>query len=98
MSKTYYVYILKCADKTYYTGITSKLDKRLKEHQSAIHKTSYTAQRLPVKLEWYALFSEPEKAIQFEKRIKKWSRAKKQALIAGVYDDLIGLGKKKFND
>ena len=52
--KTYYVYILKCSDNTYYTGFTSNLDNRLFEHQSGKHKDSYTYTRRPLELVFYA--------------------------------------------
>ena len=52
--KLSYVYILHCADDSYYTGVTSNLDKRLTEHLTAKYPDSYTAQRLPVKLVFYA--------------------------------------------
>ena len=48
--KEYYIYILECADKTYYTGFTSNLEKRIQEHESGKYKDSYTYKRRPVKL------------------------------------------------
>jgi len=94
--KVYYVYILKCCDNTYYIGITSNLSKRIVEHESGKYLDSYTYTRRPIDLVFYAEFTEPEKAIDSEKQIKKWSRAKKEALINGDYDKLPNLAKKKF--
>ena len=94
--KTYYVYILKCSDDTYYTGITSNLDKRVIEHNSGKHKDSYTHLRRPVSLVFYAEFTEPTKAIETEKQIKKWSKAKKEALINNEFEMLANLSKKTF--
>ncbi|SEP93733.1 putative endonuclease [Hyunsoonleella jejuensis] len=94
--KIYNVYILRCSDDTYYTGITSNLDKRLLEHQIGKHADSYTFKRRPVSLEFYAEFTNVELAISSEKQIKKWSRAKKEALINGEFDKLPNLAKKKF--
>ena len=94
--KTYYVYILKCSDHTYYTGITSNLEKRVIEHQSGNYKDSYTHSRRPVSLVFYAEFTEPTKAIETEKQIKKWSKAKKEALINNEFERLPNLSKKKF--
>ena len=94
--KEYYVYILECADKTYYTGFTSNLEKRIDEHQYGKHKDSYTYKRRPVKLVFYAAFSDVNMAIEKEKQIKKWSKAKKKALIEGKYEDLVNLAKKRF--
>ena len=93
---TYYVYILKCSDDTYYTGITSNLDKRLNDHNSGIYRDSYTSSRRPLILEFYAEFTNVEIAIEWEKKIKGWSRRKKQALIEGDYELLIRLAKKCF--
>ncbi|WP_158974282.1 GIY-YIG nuclease family protein [Cellulophaga sp. L1A9] len=95
--KTYYVYILKCFDKTYYTGFTSDLHSRLAEHDSGKHHDSYTFSRRPVHLVFYCEFTESSLAIDTEKKIKKWSKAKKEALINGDFEALPNLAKKKFN-
>ena len=94
--KLSFVYILLCADKTYYTGITSNLEKRIQEHKLGRYPESYTHSRLPVKLVFYAEFTDITLAIQTEKHIKKWSRAKKEALINGEFQKLPNLAKKKF--
>ena len=94
--KIYYVYVLKCSDKSYYTGITSNLTKRVEEHQYGKHIDSYTYKRRPVNLKFYAEFANVDLAIQTEKQIKKWSRAKKEALINNDFDKLPNLAKKKF--
>ena len=94
--KSSYVYILKCSDDTFYTGVTSNLHKRLLEHQSSKYPDSYTSQRLPVELVFYAEFTDINHAIATEKQVKNWSRAKKKALIAGEFDELPNLAKKKF--
>ena len=78
--KTYIVYILKFSDKSYYTGITSSLEKRLIEHKKGKHIESYTYKRRPLELVFYCEFSNVEIAIEIEKQIKKWSRVKKEAL------------------
>ncbi|MUU78579.1 GIY-YIG nuclease family protein [Winogradskyella endarachnes] len=94
--KQSYVYILKCSDESYYTGITSNLTKRLHEHKTGKHKESYTYNRRPLTLVFYAEFTDITLAIQTEKQIKKWSRAKKEALINEEFDKLPNLAKKKF--
>jgi putative endonuclease len=95
--KKSYVYILKCADQTYYTGITSNLTKRIFEHESGKHKDSYTSTRRPIELVFYAEFTDINTAIEKEKQVKKWSRTKKEALINGNFEDLPNLAKKKFD-
>ena len=94
--KKSYVYILKCSDNTYYTGITSNLKNRINEHQSGVYDKSYTHHRRPVNLVFYAEFTDIDIAIEKEKQLKKWSKAKKEALINNEYDSLINLAKKKF--
>ncbi|MDA0177674.1 MULTISPECIES: GIY-YIG nuclease family protein [Mesoflavibacter] len=94
--KISYVYILKCSDNTYYTGITSNLEQRITEHKLGKHIESYTYKRRPIELKFYAEFSDISIAIQTEKQIKKWSKAKKEALINDEFEKLPNLAKKKF--
>ncbi|RKR14896.1 putative endonuclease [Maribacter vaceletii] len=96
--KQSYVYILKCSDNTFYTGVTSNLERRFSEHQIGRHKESYTFSRRPLALVYYCEFTDIQIAIEKEKQIKKWSRAKKIALINGDYDTLPNLAKKKFRE
>ena len=92
----YFVYILKCSDDSYYTGVTNDISRRLVEHQSGDEPKSYTFKRRPVQLVFFAEFSSIDYAIEKEKQLKKWSRAKKEALIEGKYELLPELSKKKF--
>jgi len=94
--KLSYVYILKCSDNAYYTGVTSNLNKRLIEHKSGKHIDSYTYKRRPVELKFYAEFTDINLAISSEKQIKKWSKAKKEALINNEFEKLPNLSKKSF--
>ena len=91
----FYVYVLLCLDGTYYTGITNNLRRRIAEHQSGLNKKSYTFKRRPVELVYKVMFTDVIEAIAFEKKIKKWSVAKKEALIAGRFEILPELSKKK---
>ena len=91
-----YVYILKCLDGSYYTGVTSNLEQRIFQHETAFYPDCYTASRRPIELVFYAEFTDINLAIEKEKQIKKWSRAKKEALINDDYDSLPNLAKKKF--
>lgn len=86
--RTYYVYILKCADKTYYTGFTNNLERRFSEHQDGENINAYTYKRRPVDLVFYEEFSDPNYAIAFEKKVKDWSRKKKEALIESNWEKL----------
>jgi len=94
--KKYYIYILHCSDGSYYTGITSNLSKRVQEHSYGKYKESYTYKRRPVELIFHAEFTNVEMAIETEKQIKSWSRAKKEALINDEFEKLPNLAKKKF--
>ncbi len=94
--KNYYVYILRCSDGTYYTGMTSQLEIRINQHVAGKYTDSYTYQRRPLEFVFYAEFQEVQVAISWEKRIKNWSVAKKEALINHEYEKLPNLAKKKF--
>src|SRR5688572_22952414 len=78
----FWVYILRCADGSYYTGHTDNLEGRLWQHQQGIG-CQWTKRRRPVELVWYQEFATRDEALAAEFRIKPWSRAKKEALIRG---------------
>jgi len=84
----FFVYILKCGDGSYYTGYTENLFERLKYHYLA-EGCIYTYMRQPVKLVFVKEFSRQYDALSAEKKIKGWSRKKKQALINGEFELLI---------
>ena len=77
----YYVYILKCSDNSYYTGITNNLDKRFSEHKLGKYKDCYAFKQRPLELVFNQEFNDVLQSIYFEKKIKKWTRLKKEALI-----------------
>lgn len=91
-----YVYILKCKDNSYYVGVTNDIFKRFEQHQVGINPNSYTFNRRPLQLVYFTTFTNTEIAIEFEKKIKKWSKAKKEALIENRISDLPNLSKKGF--
>ncbi|MCX6798101.1 MAG: GIY-YIG nuclease family protein [Candidatus Falkowbacteria bacterium] len=78
----YYLYILKCADKTLYTGITVDLERRAKEHNSSKLGAKYTRSRRPVKLVYVKKYRNRSLALKAERRIKKLSRDEKIKLIS----------------
>ena len=82
------MYILKCSDNSYYTGVTNDIDRRISEHMEGMDVRSYTYYRRPVKLVYYETFIDPNEAIEFEKQIKGWSRRKKEALIEGNWEKI----------
>ncbi len=82
-----YVYILKCADDSYYVGRTGDIERRLAQHQDGTFG-GYTAARRPVQLLWHQHFQTEDEAFKTEWKLKKWSRAKKEALIAGDFEGI----------
>jgi len=97
-SHTYFVYILRCADGSYYIGMSGYLDRRLEEHHSGFYPTCYTFTRRPVELKYTEAYQFVDDAIAREKQLKRWSRAKKEALINGKMGDLKQLARNSKND
>ncbi|MFZ4894112.1 GIY-YIG nuclease family protein [Plantibacter sp. Mn2098] len=89
-----FVYILKCADGSYYTGSSLDLERRLAQHNHG-DGANYTAKRLPVVLAWSAELERVDDAFRLEKQIQGWSRAKKLALIEGRVEELPGLSRSR---
>lgn len=88
MSSGATIYILHCADGSYYLGITrNSLDKRLAEHEAGLFD-GYNARRRPITLAFSRQFDRVEDAIAAERQIKDWRREKKEALIRGDYGAL----------
>ena len=85
--KTGYVYILQCADESFYTGMTNDVERRLFEHNTSKQR-SYILNRKPIKLVWVSDELGIQDAISLEKQIKGWRREKKIALINAEYDRL----------
>jgi putative endonuclease len=77
----YFVYILQCNDKTLYTGITSDLERRIREHNLSKLGAKYTRVRRPVKLVYKNSFKSKSEALIEEARIKKLKRKEKIDLI-----------------
>jgi putative endonuclease len=98
MYKVIYLYILKCSDGSLYVGVTNNPERRLIEHNQGINPDSYTYSRRPVEIVFHEMFTDFNLAFEWETRIKKWSRAKKQALIDGDFVSLKELSKKKFKE
>ena len=92
-----YLYILECADDSYYTGSTKHLELRIQQHQ-ADEGAKHTAKHLPVKLLYYEEYNQIKHAFYREQQIKKWNRKKKEALINGDVSLLSELAKKVFRN
>ena len=89
MTRRLYVYILAGRDRKLYTGVTSSLRMRLAQHRAG--DTDYTSRHAIHRLVYFELLGPPMTAIQREKQIKSWTRAKRIALIESMnpqWDDL----------
>ena len=90
-----YIYMLRCADGSYYVGSARLgLERRLSEHSNGTYG-GYTSKRLPVELVWSQHFPDITDAIAVERQIKGWSRAKKEALIRSDYRAIQELARRR---
>ena len=92
MPSTHFFYILKCSDGSYYAGSTTNLENRIKAHNQEEGAT-HTAKRRPVQLVYHERFNSFDDAVNRERQIKKWTSAKKEALISGEKKRLKKLSK-----
>lgn len=92
-----WVYILHCADGSYYTGMTrgEEPDQRLSEHRMKLSPGAYAASRLPVRLAYSEYFELVVDAIAAERKIKGWSCSKKEALIQRDWKQIQALAKRR---
>ena len=88
------MYILKCADDSYYTGSTKDLETRLLQHKNG-EGANHTKKRLPVELVYYEEFDRIDEAFYREKQVQGWSRKKKEALMKNKTKDLHKLAECK---
>lgn len=82
-----WMYILECADGSYYTGSTNNLELRLAQHQAG-EAANHTKKRLPVKLVYFEEYCKIEDAFYREKQVQGWNRKKKEALFTGNTEEL----------
>lgn len=87
-------YLVRCNDGSYYAGHTDDLERRLAQHQTGA-LGGYTARRRPVVLVWSDTFQTRDEAFAIERRLKGWSRAKKEALIAGDWERISELARSE---
>lgn len=91
----YFVYMLRCADGTFYVGVALDPSLRLGEHRQGLDPFAYTYRRRPVELVWAESFQDYEEALAAERQIKGWSHAKKAALIEGGLDAVHAIVKQQ---
>ena len=89
---SFYLYILKCSDDSYYAGHTDNLEARVAKHQRG-EQSGYTSARLPVELVFSHQFASRDEAFHAERQVKGWTRRKKEALIRQDWDRLRELAR-----
>ena len=90
---SFWVYILKCGDGSYYTGHTDNLEQRIDQHNQRYFPACYTATRLPLNLVFQQAFETRVEALTSEQQIKGWSRKKKEAMIKGDWNQVSALAQ-----
>ena len=90
----FYAYLLRCNDGSYYAGHTDDLEVRIAQHQTGA-LGGYTGRRRPVALVWSDSFPTRDDAFAVERKLKGWSRAKKEALIAGDWELISKLARNR---
>ncbi|MHC9419014.1 TrmH family RNA methyltransferase [Sphingomonas citri] len=90
---SFFAYLLRCADGSYYVGHTDDLERRIDQHQTG-ELPGYTRERRPVTLVWSQAFPGRDDALAAEQQIKGWSRAKKESLVAGDWASISRLGRR----
>ena len=91
---SFYAYLLRCNNGSYYAGHTDNLEVRFLQHQTGAYG-AYTANRRPVVLVWSDSFMSRDDAFWIEQKLKGWSRAKKEALIAGDWELISKLARNR---
>ena len=91
---SFWVYLLQCADQSYYVGHTDELEKRLLQHKRG-EVGGYTSTRRPVRVIFTQEFASREEALAAERQIKGWSRRKKAALARGDWSEMSRLSRRR---
>jgi putative endonuclease len=89
----FFVYILTCSDGSFYVGHAQDIKRRLDDHNAA-RGAMFTFRRRPVRLAYAEAHETETSAVQRERQIKGWTRAKKEALIRGDLDRLRRLSRR----
>ena len=90
----FWTYILRCSDGSYYVGHTDDIEYRMAQHERGAIG-GYTVKRRPLSLLWSDQFPTRDEAFAAERRLKGWSRAKKEALIAGDWQRISLLARNR---
>lgn len=90
----YHIYILRCADDSFYIGRSQNLTSRVKAHNDG-RGAAYTFRRRPVELVYSETFRSEVEAVERERQLKGWTTAKKEALVGGDLQRLAYLSKSR---
>ena len=90
----FWVYILRCADGSFYTGHTDNLEMRIGQHQAG-ECAGYTLTRRPLELGWGTRLSHSRRSFAAGRQIKGWSRKMKEAMMRGDWAGLSRLAQSK---
>lgn len=90
----FWTYLLRCSDGSYYVDHTDDIDLRMAQHATGT-LGGYAAKRRPVELVWSDQFMTRDEAFAAERKLKGWSRAKKEALISGDWDRIHVLARNR---
>lgn len=92
---SFWVYILRCADGSYYTGHTDNLENRMGQHSTGAIASCYTFKRRPLTLAFSQEFVTREEALGAEQQIKGWGRKKKEAMMRGDWAEVSRLAHER---
>lgn len=90
---SFWVYVLRCTDGSYYTGHTDNLENRIAQHSSGAIPSCYTFSRRPIECMFSQAFPTREEALASEQQIKGWGRKKKEAMIRGDWAEVSRLAR-----
>jgi putative endonuclease len=90
----YYIYILRCSDNSYYVGFTTDIEARLKKQKGG-HGSKHAKEHAAEQVMYSEKYDNKYEALHRESQLKRWSRAKKEALIAGNIRELKRLSMRR---
>lgn len=94
---SFYVYILRCSDGSYYTGHADSIERRIDQHLTGAIPSCYTFSRRPLECVFSQEFSSREEALAAERQIKGWGRKKKEAMMCGDWAEVSRLARSSFD-
>ena len=87
--KDWFIYMLRCADNSLYTGVTTDVERRVVEHNGKKSITKYTRARQPVEVVYQEKLGSRSEALKREALLKKLKKHEKEVLVAGIIDEKV---------